>query len=440
MCLVGGVSVWYAENRNREPIPAKWDWAELLEHMTGIWPWLVYEEVFPRGRILQDPARIWSQARDSQNLHPLSNAELREWELFLHRHDLSGGLDGSGFPPVFLLREGNMCWVVGQEPETAVLRPFQEIKEILEELGDVLAEHVAGSIRAKLWKEREEQAGKRFFDLRTALEVEDRESLEGNTAAEAFWEVDREDDSELMAAARMSSAQASLDSISHLIELIRSIPFRKTSDLDDLALKVREVMQSDHLDLRPFEQGYIAARGVRRELGLDVWQPYSSLEDDLCRWGVEILEKTLERDGRLDAVACWGPRHGPAIILNVIQGGRVSQMGGRRSTLAHEFCHLLLDRDGSLPMAEVLGGNVSCVPEQRANAFAAELLLPRETALEKVRQAEDLNSAVEELITIYAVSRQLAANQVRNSPGFELTITSRQEQDQIIAWAEKDSY
>jgi hypothetical protein len=37
--------------------------------------------------------------------------------------------------------------------------------------------------------------------------------------------------------------------------------------------------------------------------------------------------------------------------------------GAMRFTLAHELCHLLVDRKGSLPVAEVLGGATPNRPE-----------------------------------------------------------------------------
>jgi Zn-dependent peptidase ImmA (M78 family) len=53
---------------------------------------------------------------------------------------------------------------------------------------------------------------------------------------------------------------------------------------------------------------------------------------------------------RIDAVACWGPRHGPAVLLNR-EGRHAHTERGARATLAHEICHLLIDRQGSLPLA-----------------------------------------------------------------------------------------
>lgn len=86
-------------------------------------------------------------------------------------------------------------------------------------------------------------------------------------------------------------------------------------------------------------------------------------------------------------------------------------------------------------MAEVLGGNAPVVPEQRANAFAAELLLPREKALATVAGAPSLEDALHALMRDYDVSGQLAANQVRNALGFEDVVTDPEEQARVRRWA-----
>ena len=89
--------------------------------------------------------------------------------------------------------------------------------------------------------------------------------------------------------------------------------------------------------------------------------------------------------------------------------------GARGATLAHELCHILVDRTDALPLGEVMNGNVPRWYEQRANAFAAELLLPRSEAEQAVAHATDIETCVKELSQQFAVSWELAAWQIRNS-------------------------
>jgi hypothetical protein len=77
---------------------------------------------------------------------------------------------------------------------------------------------------------------------------------------------------------------------------------------------------------------------------------------------------------------------------------------------------LLLDRTGALPVGEVLGGRVPVLPEKRARAFAAEFLLPRDTAAEYVRSVPTLIEAIDQLSQDFGVSEEVAAWQVWNGP------------------------
>jgi Zn-dependent peptidase ImmA (M78 family) len=138
----------------------------------------------------------------------------------------------------------------------------------------------------------------------------------------------------------------------------------------------------------------------------------------LGEWGVAVREEALPAP--IDALAVWGERHGPAILLNTAEGGHPAQPAGRRITLAHEIAHLLIDRERALPAAELvkIGGQdlAPAIPEVRARAFAAELLLPRETAAQYVQDDRlSLDAAIDQLVSDFAVSQQVAGWQIRNS-------------------------
>jgi Zn-dependent peptidase ImmA (M78 family) len=136
--------------------------------------------------------------------------------------------------------------------------------------------------------------------------------------------------------------------------------------------------------------------------------------------------------GPVDAAAIWGPHHGPAILLNQMPLSRASTPNGRRTALAHEVCHLLIDREGALPVAEVLGGQVVKRIEQRANAFAAEWLLPRAAAADCLRASEDIIACGKALEKRYVVSRELVCHQIANS---DLGPTlSTQDRFRLQAW------
>lgn len=79
----------------------------------------------------------------------------------------------------------------------------------------------------------------------------------------------------------------------------------------------------------------------------------------------------------------------------------------------------IMDRQRSLPLAEVFGGATPLHLEQRARAFAAELLLPREVAGLQVRRASSLEQAAKALRRSCGVSTEVVGWQIRNGPGWE---------------------
>jgi Zn-dependent peptidase ImmA (M78 family) len=86
-----------------------------------------------------------------------------------------------------------------------------------------------------------------------------------------------------------------------------------------------------------------------------------------------------------------------------------------RATYAHELAHLLLDRTTALPLAEVIGGRAVGSTEERARAFAAQLLLPKEEAGRALASTTDPAQTVRSLQSRYGVSQEIIAWQARNS-------------------------
>ena len=62
---------------------------------------------------------------------------------------------------------------------------------------------------------------------------------------------------------------------------------------------------------------------------------------------------------------------------------------------------MLVDRHGMLLFSEVLGGYTPLYLEQRANACAAEFLMPRQSAVRIVRQSSSFIGALKELTEQY---------------------------------------
>jgi len=116
----------------------------------------------------------------------------------------------------------------------------------------------------------------------------------------------------------------------------------------------------------------------------------------------------------LEAIAAWGPRHGPVILLNQAANQQTEQVKPanlyrERSTLAHEICHLLIDRERALPVSEVLGGGApeyaKISPEAQESRFVRRSPVPRPdrfagTPMSIVLKAEPLVADADGLIRV----------------------------------------
>ncbi len=142
----------------------------------------------------------------------------------------------------------------------------------------------------------------------------------------------------------------------------------------------------------PWEQGYEFAERAHDALALD---GHGSIDMDellVDRLGVRVSTSTL-RDPRLRGIAIAGPQHHPAVIPNDSHP-RNRSYEGRRFTLAHELCHLLIDRRAGRRLAIASGPWAPIDIEQRANAFAAYFLMPPERVQQVIADlTEPLGSA-----------------------------------------------
>jgi Zn-dependent peptidase ImmA (M78 family) len=249
---------------------------------------------------------------------------------------------------------------------------------------------------------------------------------------EEFFEMpvqDANESSELAMAARMAPGGLGIEGKREVIETIRVLSHNDTPELDALSQESLPLLDPES---RPFEQGYLLAGWLREQLGLE-WDAGPDPEKLLQVWGVQVKDVPLERaTEKLEAVAVWGHRHGPAVLINSASGARGQHVHRRRTSLAHEMCHLLVDRSGSLPLAEVLGGRTPEMLEKRAKAFAAEFLLPRSVAADAVRKGTDLQTVINELSSTFNLSRELVAWQVTNSEAY---MVLRREEKAVLEMA-----
>ena len=427
-----------------------WPLVDLLHGLARIWPWLMLEEGYPIDINPEYVGKMMSAAEHRWADLPAHQAEAEEDALFdfRQRHDLSLLLRGLNVPPLWLLLEGQNCQIWSPALSSTVDLRHVEAMTGLEQLGNALAEHIATqcdppdchprAITAlDRWQQKAARTHHLYLQIVTGLsqaEIEALQNLAGTdspvmrefleTRTAAANEDEFAQANELQMAARMSREVLDTKSQCVLLQQIQALPQVNTARLDQLC------QQRPPLDgaLTPYEQGYQLANWLRKQQGCSADAP---IHPDHLLQQLGLAPQTIDLDGPVDAVAVWGPRHGPAILVNQNTQSRASSTNGRRTTLAHEICHLLVDRDNALPVAEVLGGQVARRAEQRANAFAAELLLPRAVAAAVCRECPRLLEAAEYLHTQFLVSREVVTHQIQNSEtGMGMSQAERRALDQ----------
>jgi Zn-dependent peptidase ImmA (M78 family) len=413
---IGNSFIWSDEEGKGIP----WTWIDLLEQLARAWPFLKYEESSPPdtdGIKLLHADRFASPDFDFEP----SAQTTRDSYIFRRRHNLATGIEGLYLPNFSLLREGRNIWVVSAN--ISKLLDHAQTFGTLSELGEVLARQVASGPqqeRSRLaldaWRNREPSLDAilqiKLGSSRLAAEmVPQGENLA--TYFEALPTAENDDgyESSLLVAARMSEA-IPLDSRRKVLDLLRTRPGTGLSPLLQQIAAEAETKLPNYYLHRPYKQGESLAQWARERFGIAP-EAKADPQQVLESLGVEVTQHHFGI-AMIDAIGCWDHRHGPAVLVN-LDGRHAQSIVGRRATLAHELCHVLVDRRGSLPAAEVLGGAVPRLPEQRANAFAAEFLLPKSVAVERIRKASDVARTIERLPKQFTVSRELAAWQIINS-------------------------
>lgn len=161
--------------------------------------------------------------------------------------------------------------------------------------------------------------------------------------------------------------------------------------------------------------GFALAANVREALSLGM-DPIPSLRD-VCerRLRIPVIQAELGDDIAGATVDTEGCR---AVVLNL--AGRNREVFVRRATLAHEMGHILFDPPQRLDDLRVdpyddlerTFDEIVDPVEQRANAFAVELLAPQQEAVKRFQTARD--EPLRDVIDHFGVSFTAARYQVWN--------------------------
>ncbi|MDG0026643.1 ImmA/IrrE family metallo-endopeptidase [Trinickia sp. Y13] len=431
------IPYWYS-NSDVQPHPVEWTWVDLLEHVASNWGALVFEQSYPFSWLndVAHPGDVWNVAerRWARLGDELAEAEETELLAFERRHNLAAAWKGLSLPSLTLMRNGGVCWICvdGRAPIRA---PFEECRTALVSICDALAQSFEGSPNPRVasavnrWRNRGVTAKNSFFRSVTGMSQELLAAVQGDADPFEFWGVAANDpwadglveEGPLLAAARMTAGICDGATIRRVLDAIRRVPRGKLDALDRISAQARQ-----HLQRAPaqyaFSSGYAAAEFVRETLGRDRRVRFE-IETVFAELGIDVTPLDLGKE-TIDAVAVWGTR-GPCVILNLDRQHISPER--TRMTLAHELGHLVLDRAGGLPFCEVLGGTVDDFMERRANAFAAELLLPRSIVeYRRTTKRATIGDFVAALKQDFGVSKSVACAQIYNSHVFA-SLTSQEQ-------------
>jgi hypothetical protein len=405
------------------------EWTRFLERMSSAWDRISAEEAYPLGATPEKPSdlRVFLQGSRSGGTEDIDLII----ERFRNAHDLSTWMPiaREPIPSLWVMREGLLMTI---ESEDSVYQlPGGDTLWALEQVGDTIAKRLEkvdpGNSASGDWRRRyisdKETISKLFF-TNLALPSDRANALVAggivqvpSKRSEALRGLD-----EVRAAARMIALRAPVETLSRICNEIRATPKETSAALEELCQAALNEMHSwDNSEART--QGIQLARWLRMALNISD-QNRVEPEGLLSRWNVVI--KRFQMPSTIEAVSFWGPLHGPAILLNPISNrvrGRKGDSentfqvkrdltrpfsGPERFTLAHEICHLLVDRYGSLPVTEVLGGSTPAKPEKRASVFASHFLVPIEQTAEIYRRSPTLQHCLQTIVDRYGVSISLA--------------------------------
>ena len=427
-----GKAVWHGPE---EATGFEWTWIELLEFLAESWLYLAIEDGTPLGVALDTVPRMVAAAEmAAESGSPLgSDLEREQLEAYRMTHDLAEAVQGAAMPPLWIVRDGNSGWAAST---TATAKaPFHELLDLLRKVGDCITSRLDGVSDARSreavrsWHARDSHNRLKVIEAATGYPSELVAEVESifYSEDERDWTTPRSD--ELLAAARLVGPQPRT-TLRPILEALRRVPLSDQSELDRASHDALTVIADAHDEL-PFMQGYTLASWLRRQPEIVHGGGRVDPERILVSWSVPLIDTGLGL-GDIDAIGCWGPSHGPAVLLNS-DARHAGSSARRRATLAHEICHLLVDRTSSLPLVDVLGGRTARHVEQRARAFAAELLLPREFAGQMLSDHEGNEDHVaRSLRSRFGVSSELLAWQAKNS-GYRLTPQARQFLSKLVS-------
>ena len=162
---------------------------------------------------------------------------------------------------------------------------------------------------------------------------------------------------------------------------------------------------------RPWLDGYRLAQTFREERGLGT-KPLHDVEHVMRDMGIDVGELELS-DAGLHGVSLAGPGYRPSVRINK-RSQRAARSTSRHMLLAHELCHLLHDWRPGEEFSLISSERADWPTEARANAFAAELMMPRDALRTAIGGRHIDIHVLREITRDFQVGLQAAILHLRN--------------------------
>lgn len=427
---LAGYPVWSLEGHGK-PSPVEFDQCSFLYHMGIYWLRLFHApncDAYDAISYSISPDKCITDKLKEYEQDDSVASEKKAEELCIYEriHDIALWDDEFCLPSIYLFPIGNEVYLV-ESGERTILE-IHEVYDALTEFGNYLHEEIRisfpGHHSLNAWEKRLQADTSSLIKLQTGITPEEfpvtyqrlREDMENSS------DRDRLRENPLRVAARLSktlgdAAVAGLLTI--LSETCAQNPAPPISrELRELSEHTRKkyVTIQRTCDTRYWEEGYDLANFVRDRL--HIHETLVNIDDILKKFSITVLKK--EFPDEIFALAVWEREDiSPLVILNAAHADSQEKEPGVRANLAHEFCHILLDRNILLPVADVLSSSLSLPMEKRARAFAAEFLCPRKLALATACQTPAQKLSLQGLAAQFGVSKTLMGYQLKNAPSFE---------------------
>ncbi len=400
----------------------RWHLLSVLEWLAENFDELLHETRLPVPATGIDAAQTMERARRHLGVNDLD--ELERWQTWWARHNVRAAAEGGLLPNVYLRRRGGrveLSWDSGDvdfAPEDFafghvaghdLLEPDEAGHVLFQWLDDASAalseQPEAGSRVAALRQRVTALADVARYERRLALAagfpaddaglIDEWRELQalgygGDDARRAAFHAPHDElvvTGSCVAQLMWGTLSPTLDAADRrrIVSMLLQVYAPDTESAELAGLVRQEPLATDLREA--WERGYALAEQLHDDLAIDqVGQV--DVEAILVRLGVDIRAIDLSDEG-IRGLTVASREHRPTVVVN----RRFKHGDGedvRRFTLAHELCHLVVDRDQGRDIA--LASSEDWAPvdvERRANAFAAMFLMPRAAVQRAVAQSTE---------------------------------------------------